>query len=63
MNEIAPKRGKTRKLPKVGDEITIRARVTRVGRNAVDTAATITLRIPGYDVPVTVAADRLADPE
>jgi hypothetical protein len=45
---------KLRRLPKVGDEITIRATVTRTGRNTFDTADTITLRVPGFDVPVTV---------
>lgn len=50
---------KVRRLPKVGEEITIKAVVTRTGRNTYDTADTITLRIPGYDVPVTVNPEYL----
>jgi hypothetical protein len=45
---------KIRRLPQVGDEITIKATVTRTGRNVHDTGDTITLRIPGFDTPVTV---------
>lgn len=46
-------------LPQPGDEITIRVTVTRVGRNTADTADTVTIEIPGFDTPVTAAADRL----
>jgi hypothetical protein len=44
------------KLPPVGSKIPIEATVTRHGRNGYDTADTITIRIPGYDIPVTVTA-------
>jgi hypothetical protein len=50
---------KVRRLPKAGEEITLRARVTRTGRNGFDTADTITVQIPGYPAPVTIAADYL----
>jgi hypothetical protein len=40
--------------PKVGDAITIRAVVTRTGRNTYGTADTITLRIPSFPTPITV---------
>jgi hypothetical protein len=45
---------KGRRLPKVGEAITITATVVRTGRNTHDTADTVTLRIPGFDTPVTV---------
>lgn len=50
---------KVRRLPKVGDTITIKATVTRIGRNTWDTADTLTVRIPGHDVPVTAPAEYL----
>jgi hypothetical protein len=52
-------RARERALPKVGDQITITATVTRIGRNTWDTADAITLRIPGYSVPVTVNPEHL----
>jgi hypothetical protein len=42
---------KVRRLPKVGEEITITATVVRTGRDTVDTADMITIRIPGFDTP------------
>ena len=37
---------KINRLPEAGDEITLRARVTRIGRNGYDTGDTITVRPP-----------------
>jgi hypothetical protein len=48
-----------RRLPKEGAEILLRARVTRLGRNSWDTGDTITVRIPGHPVPVTIEANYL----
>lgn len=48
-----------RRLPKEGDEIILRAKVTRLGRNSYDTADTVTVRIAGYSVPVTLSAEYL----
>lgn len=42
------------KLPKIGEEITIKVKVVRHGRNSWDTRDVITLQIPGYEYPVTV---------
>lgn len=50
---------KVRRLPAKGDKISLTAEVTRVGRNGFDTADTITLRIPGYGIPLTINADLL----
>ena len=47
---------KVNRLPRPGEEITLRARVTRTGRNGYDTGDTITVRIPGYPAPVTINA-------
>jgi hypothetical protein len=47
------------KLPPVGSKIPIEATVTRHGRNSYDTADTITIRIPGFETPVTVTAKYL----
>jgi hypothetical protein len=47
---------KIRRLPKEGEETTLRARVTRTGRNGHDTADTVTVAIPGYSIPVTLDA-------
>jgi hypothetical protein len=47
------------RLPPVGSKIPIEATVTRHGRNAYDTADTITIRIPGVETPVTVTAKYL----
>lgn len=47
------------KLPPVGSKIPIEATVTRHGRNSFDTADTITIRIPGFETPVTVTAKYL----
>jgi len=44
------------KLPPVGSKIPIEATVTRHGRNSYGTADTITVRIPGYDTPITITA-------
>jgi hypothetical protein len=33
--------------------------VTRHGRNGFDTADTITIRIPGYGIPITLSARNL----
>lgn len=46
-------------LPQVGDEILIRARVTRVGRNTYDTADTLTVRIADHPAPITATAKYL----
>jgi hypothetical protein len=48
-----------RRLPKVGEEIMIRAIVTRTGRNRLDTADTITVRIADHPAPVTATAKYL----
>lgn len=53
--------GSKRRLPKVGDELIVRVRVTRTGRNSYDTADTVTLRLPGFETPVTVSADSLLE--
>lgn len=50
-----------RRLPKEGEEITLRAKVTATGRNGHDTADTITVRIPGFAYPVTILADSLRE--
>lgn len=50
---------KVRRLPAKGDKIQLTAEVTRTGRNGFDTADTITIRIPGYGIPITVSADLL----
>ena len=47
---------KARRLPEEGDELTIRVRVTKTGRNTYDTADTVPLRLPGFDYPVTILA-------
>lgn len=52
---------KVRRLPKVGDELTIKVQVTKTGRNAGDTADTVTIRLPGFEYPVTALADYLLD--
>jgi hypothetical protein len=55
-----PKTGvRIKRLPKEGDEITLRAKVTALGRNGHNTADTITVRIPGFAYPVTLLADYL----
>jgi hypothetical protein len=54
---------KIRRLPKVGEVVTIKARVTRVGRNAWDTADTVTVKIPGHSIPVTAVAEYLLSDE
>ena len=51
------------RLPPVGSKIPIEATVTRHGRNSHDTADTITIRIPGFDIPVTVNAAYLTGEE
>ena len=38
---------KIRRLPKLGEEITLKATVTRTGRNTYGTADVVTVRIPG----------------
>jgi hypothetical protein len=48
---------KVRRLPEKGAEITLKATVTRTGRNTYGTADTITVRIDGYSVPVTLPAN------
>lgn len=50
---------KIRRLPEKGEIIQVPLLVTRVGRNAFDTADVITVRIPGSPVPVTVNAEYL----
>lgn len=47
---------KIRRLPQVGEEIWIRARVTRTGRNSYGTGDTVTLRIGDHPAPVTTSA-------
>jgi hypothetical protein len=54
---------KVRRLPQKGDEITLRVTVTRTGRNRWDTGDTITVRIPGHDIPVTIEANYLSRDE
>jgi hypothetical protein len=50
---------KVRRLPQVGEEIMIKAIVTRTGRNRFDTADTITVRIGDHPAPVTATAKYL----
>lgn len=47
------------KLPPIGSKIPIEATVVRHGRNGFGTADTITIRIPGFETPVTVTAKYL----
>lgn len=67
MNEIAPKTRRraappaASRLPQAGDELLVRVRVTRTGRNSHDTADTVTVVVPGHDTPVTCTADRLLE--
>ena len=51
------------RLPPIGSKIPIEATVVRHGRNGYDTADTITIRIPGFDIPVTVNAAYLTGKE
>jgi hypothetical protein len=44
---------------KVGDEITLKATVTRTGRNTYGTADVVTVRIPGAPAPLTLPAEYL----
>jgi hypothetical protein len=46
-------------LPVEDDVITLQVKVTRTGWNGYGTGDTITVRIPGYPLPVTIAADYL----
>jgi hypothetical protein len=50
---------KIRRLPQKGELIEVPLLVTRVGRNAYDTADVITVKIPGSPTPVTVNAEYL----
>lgn len=50
-----------RSLPKTGDEVWIKATVTRTGRNSFDTADTITLKIGDHPAPVTASAKYVLD--
>lgn len=54
---------KVRRLPQVGEEILIKAIVTRTGRNRFDTADTITVRIADHPAPVTATAKYLLGEE
>lgn len=48
---------KVRRFPKEGDELAIRVKVTKVGRNSFDTGDAVTFRISGFEYPVTVGAE------
>ena len=50
---------KIRRLPRVGEEITLKATVTRTGRNTYGTADVVTVRIPGAPAPLTLPAEYL----
>jgi hypothetical protein len=54
---------KVRRLPKVGEEITLKATVTRTGRNTYGTADVVTVRIPGAPAPLTLPAEYLESEE
>ena len=54
---------KIRRLPQKGDEVVLRATVTRTGRNTFGTADTVTLRIPGAPAPITIDAQYLSGEE
>jgi hypothetical protein len=47
------------KLPPIGSKIPIEGAVVRRGCSGYDTADTTTLRIPGFETPVTVTAKYL----
>lgn len=48
-------------LPKVGDEITLKARVTRVDERGKAPGDTVTILIHGLDYPVTIPARYLEE--
>ncbi len=52
---------KIRRLPKVGDEILIRAKVTRVAEPEGGHRGLVTYRAPGAPAPVTIDARYLDD--
>jgi len=51
---------KVRRLPQKGDEVTLRATVTRTSEGD---RQTVTLRIKGHDYPITIPADYLHNDE
>lgn len=52
-----------KRLPKVGDEITLKARVTRVDERDKAPGDSVTVLIHGLDYPVTILARYLGDEE
>lgn len=58
---MVPKTNGKRRLPKVGDEIILRATVTRIGRNSFGTGDAVTVHISGHSVPVTIEARYITD--
>jgi hypothetical protein len=52
-----------KRLPQKGDKLPLTVEVTRTGRNTWDTGDTVTIRIPGYDYPVTIRASALKGDE
>ena len=54
---------KIKRLPQIGQQITLKATVTRTGRNTFDTADVVTVTIPGAPAPITIPADYLSADE
>lgn len=63
IRRMAIKTNGKRRLPKVGDEIILRATVTRVGRNSFGTGDAVTVQLRGHSIPVTIDAAMLHDLE
>ena len=52
---------KIRRLPVKGQKLLVPLEVTRTGRNGFDTADTITIKVPGFNTPVTIVADYILE--
>jgi hypothetical protein len=54
---------KVRRLPKEGDELLVRVKVTAVHPGAHEANDRITVRVPGFNIPVTAQASYLLGEE